>query len=296
MSSTPDEANASNTTDHSNIVINNRSSEGSSKAEARLLTQGQASVLILIINSETRACSTNLAKIKQLFADPYFSVQVCTVAEPKEFPEHRTLTRNQYLENYTMRKILTYAAEGPYEVGEEDLITPQQWWTNLPVIIIKDSTISHISTEHITRHIATALQRAPTADLFFLCRWQDACHKYREVEGTSLRWSTKPTATQAIMYTPHGRDYIHDALLTSALPFGALLNQTVAQKKLSATVFVPNLVDFDIDLATSNEDFNKLNACLAVAETNTSVNWSNIAWFIVVLIAMILVAWLLIVR
>jgi hypothetical protein len=268
-------------------------SESSSKiiarAEAKLLTQGQASVLVLIINSETRACNNNLDIIKRLFSDVYFTVQVCSVAEPKEFPEHKTLTRAQYLENYNIRKVLAYAAEGPYDNGES-----QRWWTDLPVIIVKDSSVSHLTMEHITQHISTALKSA-SSDLFFLCSWQDACHKYRDVQGTLLKWSTKPSATQAIMYTPRARDHIRKVLLTSDTPFSNLLNNTVAQKKLSATVFVPNLIDFDINLATSNEDFNKLNACMAATDTNSSVDWSIAIWFIVMLILIILVAWAIII-
>lgn len=267
----------------------------SAKAEAKLLTQNQASVLVLIINSETRACNDNLDNMKRLFSDSYFTVQICSVTEPTEFPAHKTLTRPQYLENYTMRKILTYAAEGPYDNGVTGEPVHQRWWTNLPVIVIKDSSISHLTMEHITQHIATALKQAPNVDLFFLCSWQDACHKYREVQGTSLKWSTKPSATQAIMYVPRARDHIREVLLTSDVPFSKLLNNTAAKKKLAATVFIPNLIDFDINLATSNEDFNKVNACMSTTDTSSTIDWSTAIWFLIILLLVILVAWSIIV-
>lgn len=263
--------------------------ESSGSNELRMLTHSSPSVLVLIVKGDTRPCDKNIDKLHVLFSEPYFSVQVCSVEEPKEFPAHKTLSRTQYLENYTTRKLLAYAAEGPYV----DNIA-QYSWTNLPVLILRDSSISHISSVTMREHIITALQSAPTADLFFLCKWQDSCHKYTAVTAAaSLKWSVQPTATQAVMYRTRARDYFREILLTAAVPTSKLINTAVTQKKLSAIVFMPNIVDFDISLATSNDDFDKLNQCLAVTE-DTTINWVNVAWFVVILIAMILVAWLII--
>lgn len=281
----------SNITGNAGIIEHSIESSGSN--ELRMLTRSTPSVLVLIVKGDTRPCDKNIDKLQILFSESYFSVQVCSVEEPKEFPVHKTLSRAQYLENYTTRKLLTYAAEGPYV----DNIA-QRLWTNLPVLIVRDNSSSHISATTMYQHIITALQTVPTADLFFLCKWQDSCHKYTAVTSsalsTFLKWSMQPTATQAVIYRPQARDYFCETLLTAAIPLSKVINNTITQKKFKAIVFTPNIIDFDVGLATSNDDFNKLNQCLAVTEDSTSINWVNVAWFIVVLIAMILVGWLII--
>lgn len=278
-----------------------------------------ASVLVIILQCETKPCDDNIMNLKWVFSDPYFTVQVCAVDPPPNVPITKTLTKAQYMENYCMRKALTYAAEGPYIPNSLGNLEPQSWWSNIPVIIVKDSSISNISSSGVTneenidnpeneiiggmkRRIKVALDKAHQADLFFLCKWHDACNKYVDVEGlgsknngSTLKWSIQPTATQAIMYTPSSRDYIRESLTTSIAPLSDLLNTNISKGNLLATVFVPNVIDFDIDLATSNEDYNKLNECAPLptaSQTNTNV--ASFIWFAVIIILIILVAWALI--
>ena len=328
-----------------------------------------ASVLVIILQCETKPCDKNIINLKWIFSDPYFTVQVCSVDFPTNIPTIKTLTPQQYVENYFMKKALTYAAEGPYIPNTVGKLEPQFWWSKNPVIIVKDSSISNItstgklnslklnnklsnklnsnklSNEKLSddkiedtlldnkevenklfdnkevennsdtfddiddeiiggmkRRIKLALERANEADLFFLCKWNDACNKYTDVEGgnnvnygSSLKWSVQPTATQAIMYTATARDYIRDHLSKSIIPLGDTLNINIAKGDLLATVFVPNIIDFDIELATSNEDYNKLNECAPVPSTSQSNNnAASLIWFAVVLLLMILVAWALV--
>lgn len=278
-----------------------------------------ASVLVIILQCESKSCDANIINLKWVFSDPYFTVQVCAVDPPPNVPTTKTLTNAQYMENYCMRKALTYAAEGPYLSNSQGTLEPQFWWSNIPVIIVKDSSVSNITPSGITdeehpdnpedeiiggmkRRITVALDKARQADLFFLCKWHDACNKYVDVEGvgsinhgSTLKWSVQPTATQAIMYTPSSRDYIRESLVTATVPLSDLLNTNISKGNLLATVFVPNIIDFDIDLATSNDDYNKLNECAPVQTTSqTSSGVASFLWFAVIVILVILVAWALI--
>lgn len=278
-----------------------------------------ASVLVLILQCETKSCDTNITHLKWVFSDPYFTVQVCAVDPPSAIPTIKTLTQTQYIENYYMRKVLNYAAEGPYLSNSQGKLEAQFWWANIPVIIIKDSSISNIKPAGTTdqdhpnnpddkiiggmkRRIKTSLDKAKQADLFFLCKWNDACNKYTDVDntnnidhGSTLKWSVQPTATQAIMYIPSSRDFIHKSLITATVPLGNLLNSNIAKGNLLATVFVPNIIDFDIDLATSNDDFSKLNECASVqGTTGASSGVASFVWFVLIIIAVLLVAWALI--
>lgn len=269
-----------------------------------------ASVLVLIVQCESRLCDRNITKLKWLFSDPYFTIQICSIDSPKKIPKNG-LSIEQYMENYYMRKILRYAYEGPYilnSVGEQE---PQSWWRDLPVIIIKDSSISNLTpfgsmegseiVGGIKKRISTVLEKASEADLYFLCKWNDSCNKYVDVEGidnidngSKLKWSMKPTSTQAIMYKPKSRDYIRKELINTNKSLSDLLNFNIANSTMLATVFVPNIIDYDISLATSDNDYNKLNECETIKYQQSVTNNSQYVWLIIILILVFLVAWFLV--
>lgn len=150
------------------------------------LPDDNGSVLVLILQGETRQCDSNITNLKWIFSDPYFIVQVCVVEPPKSVPVTKTLDYYQYTENYSMRKVLLFAQEGPYIKDEKTELSPQYYWKDLPVIIVKDSSISNIIPNSdevggMKNRIKTALSSAKTADLFFLCKWNDTCDKYVDV-------------------------------------------------------------------------------------------------------------------
>jgi hypothetical protein len=274
------------------------------------------SVLVIILQCETKPCDKNIKNLLWVFSDPYFIVQVCAVDPPTGPPPSKILGAAHFKENHFMRKALDYASEGPYAPNAEGVLEPQRWWTDLPCLIVKDSSISHITPMGtidvatgereiggMKRRIKTALEKAVDADLFFLCKWNDACSKFVDVagganllRGTSLKWSLQPTATQAIMYRPQSRDYIRSTVGPSVVPLGDFLNLHIAEAKLKATVFVPNIIDYDIELATSNEDYLKANECQplsALSEQTTPSNATYI-WLVIIIIVMILLAWFVI--
>lgn len=248
------------------------------------------SVLVIILNQYTKPSDKNVENLSQLFSDPYFIVKVCQVDPPTDIPPSKTLTKEQYIENYYNQKVLTYAADGPYDDIGQSLF----YWSKLPVIIVKDNSISVLPPVEMKNRISTSLSKAEKADLFYLCKWNDACNKYIDID-TNLKWSTQPTSTQAILYRPSARDYTRNALNNTSQTLSDLLNSNIQNGKLAATVFFPNIVDFDINLAVNNSDFSKLNECSSVQTTtnNTSTVSINV-WIFVLLIIMILVAYLVI--
>jgi len=286
-------------------------------------TNDDGSVLIVILQCETKMCDINISNLKWAFSDPYFTIQVCSVDPPANYNVSKTFIQAQQVENYNMRKALLFAAEGPYIKNSADEVEPQYFWTKKPVIIIKDSSITNLNSlgfhgknihddidttiedsiiSGLKYRIKTSLERANQADLFFLCKWNDACDKFVDVEGGSnlqkgstLKWSTQPTATQAIMYNPSSRDYIIESLNDAATTLSDFLNSQIAKGNLLATVFVPNIIDYDISLATTNEDYAKLNECAPVLQTTQgNTNLATLIWFIFIMIIMVLVAWALI--
>lgn len=252
------------------------------------------SVLVIILKCETRKCDKNIENLKLLFSDQYFVVEVCEVPEQLD-------DKNKDKDNYNMKKILNYINNGPYLLNQESIYEPQYWWKELPTIIIKDSSVSHLTPDNnvhgIKHKIKTALEKANNADLFYLCKWNDSCEKHRDVENfpdKTLKWSVKPTATQAIMYTKKTREYITEQLENSDVTLGELLNSHINKCKLSATVFTPNLIDYDINLAVSNSDYNKLNECDPAINTQTTTNNNTYILIIILIILIIIVAWFII--
>lgn len=258
------------------------------------LSDDDNSVLVIILKQETRKCDKNIENLKLLFSSQYFIVEICEISD--------IIDRNMIdKENYDMKKILNYINNGPYLLDEEGVYQPQYWWKELPTIIIKDSSVSHLTPENniygIKHKIKTALEKANNADLFYLCKWNDSCEKQREVENfpdKTLKWSVKPTATQAIMYTKKTRDYISEQLEKSNVTLGELLNANINKSKLSATVFTPNLLDYDINLAVSNSDYNKMNECDTAVNTQVTNTNNTYLLIIVLIILVIIAAWFII--
>ena len=281
--------------------------------------QSDNSVLVIILKCDKKLKETNINNLQWVFSDPYFITQVKSF-EPSQKPlvsvdgiDTPILTNPNiaYTENYCMYQALKYAAEGPYVINADGSITKKGLWTNLPVIIVKDNSVSNITPSGITNssrdkiiggmknRIQIALQKAQSADLYYLARWNDNCTKNTLVAGTesidkgsSLQWTIKPTATQAIMYTPKSRDIVSNALCTmnSNISLSDYLNSAIYDRKFIATAFVPSIISFDTNLATSQTDFNKLNECFPVSTDKPTTSNTSLIWLIVLILIVILVA------
>lgn len=123
-----------------------------------------------------------------------------------------------------------------------------------------------------------------------------------------LKWTTYSNTTQAIMFSPEARDRICELL---AQPTnikdkrqndnrptdhaGYVIGDEIANNKLAAMVFMPNIIDFDIDLATSNRDYAKLNQCSLVTTQSTMSNSvATTSWLLFMIVLIIIVAWILV--
>lgn len=255
-------------------------------------------VLVIILQCETKQCDPNVRNLKWAFSDHYFTVQVCSIDLPSSsddqgYNQNNSVTAES-IEIYNMKKLLTYSAEGPYADSK-----PQSWWDNIPTIIVKDSSLCSVGPADMKNRIKKALELGKDADLFYLCKWDDTCSKYRHIgeidSGTKLKWSTKPTSTQCIMYTPKARDYVRNRLDDVDGSYGNFLNSLISSKQLTATVFSPNIVDYDIDLATSTSDYAKLSECSQHdVESTTNFTLSTYIWLSFILLLIVIVAWILV--
>src|SRR5205823_3008803 len=95
-------------------------------------------------------------------------------------------------------------------------------WANKPCMIVKDSSVSDMSSRDMKRRIENALEKTRHADLFFLCKWNDECQKYSNVtDCDTLKWTHSSCATQAVMYSPKGRDLVMRELKNNKMTLSA---------------------------------------------------------------------------
>ena len=85
-----------------------------------------------------------------------------------------------------------------------------------------------------------------------------------------------------------------EQLESSNVPFGELLNSHINTCKLSATVFTPNIIDYDINLAVSNSDYSKMNECDPIFHTQPKTDNNTYLLIIIFIILIIIVAWFII--
>lgn len=245
------------------------------------------SILVVIVQSETTPADKNIDYIKNnYFSDPFFNVQIFNAVGIED-------------DNEIMLRALTFASIGPYINDSEGFNTPQKYWSNLPVIIIRDSSISNIGGIQMKSRIFKSLEAAKQADLIYLCKWKDRCELYKNIkesvdEGSGLKWSSKPNATQAILYSPLARDTTIEGLrkVKDNMSLGDFLNEYINKEYFLAAVFVPNIIDYDINLANNNKEYEKLNECEPVPTENPNPGGgSTLMWFILITLIILLIAW-----
>ena len=153
-------------------------------------------------------------------------------------------------------------------------------YPSIPSLIIKDnSVITHDIKPHLDKILSL------DAHIHFLCSWGDLCHQYTNaIPG--VKWTNSSYASQAVLYMPISRQPILNRLKKSDIET-VLRNYVVYNK---ATVFIPNIVHFDIDLAKCNQDFLKLNGSLPIINNDNETYNNQMIWIIIIIITLILLA------
>jgi len=232
-------------------------------------------MLILIINEYTKQSNNNLQHIKDLFTDEYYITKVVQFPDTAPGPNGTNF----------IHKCLLFAQSGD-----------NNKYQNMPVLIIKDNNITNLNKEQIKSKIKTVLHSDIKADLYYLSVYNDQCDKYIEVSEetdgeNNIVWTKNPTSTQATIYTPKGRDHIL-SLLNDKSDISLLINDQLIKSKLTAQAFIPNIINFDLELATSNSDYIKCNQCNpTVTTTSNEQNMMIMLWVIILIILVLLMAW-----
>ncbi len=149
-------------------------------------------------------------------------------------------------------------------------------YCDIPTLVIKDNSVILYDIQHCIKKILNI-----DADLHFLCNWGDSCHQYRNVID-GVKWSNDAYASQAVIYMPHCRKDIIKKLKKQDI-------EEILKMQEKKTVFIPNIVHFDIDLAKSNQDFLKLNIWKPIVDNNEEMN-NQLIWVFIFIIIIILLS------
>lgn len=160
----------------------------------------------------------------------------------------------------------------------------KQEYDNHHCLIIKDSSIIHVDVQD---YIKEFLQL--DFNLFFLCKYQDDCHQYLNIDHhPHLKQTMTTCSTQAILFDVKARNLILKELSKSSIK--DCLFKNLQNHILTSVVCTPNIVHFDANLAKSNDDFYKLNECAIIHHKINKIDSTNMVWlFLIILLIIFLV-------
>jgi len=248
-----------------------------------------------IINILTTDVNSNrVNNLKLLFPTTRYVVRVISCIPPKSLVDTTTYTAQQQAETICVTNIL----------NDCRLTYPNSY-----VLIIKDTSVTVSTADQIYQLLNQATEQAGW-DLFYLTKWLDRCDLYGVPQNVRNKTYTfintfSPNGFQCIMFSPRGRDVILGIIPMNngktftpiTQPIEIQLNSNISNGNIVAISTIPNVFDYDVSLATTSADFEKMNTCSAnsvignnVTNTGTSDKTPlSFIWYIIVIIMIILI-------
>lgn len=201
----------------------------------------------------------NIERVKLLFENSLFDVNVIERAPPANLESNDRLNRLEKMEIHQYFEVLSDSLEK---------------YPNRSVICIKDTSITNSSAENIADIVIGAITSGDW-DICYLCKWLDRCDMYtqrKRIHGKStiIAKTYSPYGTQCIMFSPKGRElFLGLQTLNTGRRFPPLkdslevaLHQAIISNELNAICVIPNLFNYDITLNSADHiDWNKTSEC-----------------------------------
>lgn len=216
------------------------------------------SILVIIINCYTKECDSNLNNLIKNFNDPLFKVSLLKVSDDSKLNN----------ENEHFIQALSFASEQKYDY----------------YLIIKDNNIC--TTTKLAKRIKSAL--TIKSDIYFLASYQDACHLYQHTHNKYIKYTLNCAATQAFLITSKLNKLLLEDLTITKKGLDKILKKRIKNNSIKAAVFYPTLITFDVNTATSNEDYKKLNLCMDIKDCNEEKDDTVTMVWIIIFVALIL--------
>lgn len=266
----------------------------SSRIHSRTSIQGKSEFDQIVVYLMTDRCDdVNINKLIKFFeSSNFYNFHVADIPPPVSIDVPILMTQAQAIEIYRFNKILTEASNR---------------YPDLPVLIIKDKSVTITSPELLEDVIQTGLQLSGW-DMFYLNRWLDSCEQYTnkvEVEAsmTTLVKTISPNSTLSIIFSPRGRDIVigrckmNDGTYFTPvnIPLGEKLNREIVKGNLTAICTVPNQFDFNIFESSGISDLGKLCDCKRpeVEVKNDGPGTIPFIWFVIIVLFIFFAAWAL---
>lgn len=174
-------------------------------------------------------------------------------------------------------------------------------------IIVKDSSITNSTSCRMRDLVRMSISNIDSFDVVYLCDWLDKCNLYGENVSTiplvGLHQTHSPNGTQALMFSPEGRErilsLIHTRKSNKYFNVGNDLDKSmhnaVRNGELIAYTFSPNIFCFDQSKSTTRDDALKSVAC-EMDDGNSDNNGEGegslpLIWFLLIISGLILFIW-----
>ncbi len=246
---------------------------------------------VYILTSDTS--SEHVLRLRELFDSPVFEVYVADITIPNNNLATKNISQEKALELYRFLYSLDHAA-GKYPTSH--------------VLVIKDTSKSDSSPEYIANTLSWINTNNRSSDIIYLAKWLDKCEKYqkrRRVPNTmtDLIQSTSPKGTQALFFSPNGRDVLlgKNAMRNSQpfkvtdKPLGETLTQEIEKGNLVSEVASPSLFNYDVLQSKKQADLLKNNECevgKSYQQTSPNMLFDNLGWiYLIIIIVVIVIAY-----
>ena len=257
------------------------------------------SVLVIILNGYTRENDHHLDNLTHLFDDDYYYIKILDVHDMSE--------QEQY-------NIALKCARSSQHKNQSK---------HSHILIIKDNSISHYDKNIIKHKIQKALKQG--SDCYFLCSYQDVCHRFVNIED-DMYHVPYASATQALLIKYDVCKKLYECIKKCGINgmnginnnrsdisdinnisdksnisninnisnnindgISQLLTHCIEEHQLKCVVFLPNIIEYDLFLATSHADYEKMNRCAAIIYEDECNN-NNMIWVILIVILIIFLA------
>lgn len=209
--------------------------------------------------------SERVDKLSRAFDHPLFDLKIVNISYPYDDEEYGDDYDKRAAEMYRFRWCLKHSQERD---------------PNAYVLVIKDTSVSHVSSDQLANIVNVACTKngktpQDSWHLFYLCKWNDRCDMYDNksgpsVDGTQMVRSYSPHGLQSIIFSPYGRDVIvgkKNLLNGDKFTYhrgdslGATLNKCILDKQINAFTTTTNVFNYDPVVAENTGDLFKLNSC-----------------------------------
>lgn len=157
-------------------------------------------------------------------------------------------------------------------------------------LIIKNTSSTAFGPEEIYELLNYKLK---DFDLLYLCRWNDSCNLYRNIEnfaGFEIATTDRPQGFQAILFSPKTRDMILSQSFVYSEEIGTILSKMIYNRFLKAKTVIYNVFNFNINYVRYNGEYQKFNQCSHVIPNKEKGVNTSTYFFVGTLIGLIVIA------